>query len=159
VPRGTQVPNPPFLCLPTGLSPSLAGLSRTVWLLFSRVVVGPFNPGLQADRFGLFPFRSPLLRESFLLLRVLRCFSSPGSLPEAMCSLQDAWACPHAGFPIRTSLAFADAHSSPELFVVYHVLLRRWTPRHPPCALGNLFLTCDAEKLMFSRYFIRVCGC
>ena len=36
-------------------------------------------------RFGLFPVRSPLLRESlfcFLFLRVLRCFSSPGSLPD-----------------------------------------------------------------------------
>ena len=35
-------------------------------------------------RFGLFPFRSPLLRKSFvyfLFLRVIRCFSSPGSLP------------------------------------------------------------------------------
>ena len=34
------------------------------------------------SRFGLFPFRSPLLRKSivfFLFLRVLRCFSSPGS--------------------------------------------------------------------------------
>ena len=33
--------------------------------------------------FGLFPVRSPLLRESsfFLFLRVLRCFSSPGWLP------------------------------------------------------------------------------
>lgn len=33
-------------------------------------------------RFGLFRFRSPLLSESlfyFLLLRVIRCFSSPGS--------------------------------------------------------------------------------
>ena len=35
-------------------------------------------------RFRLFPFRSPLLRKSivfFLFLRVLRCFSSPGSPP------------------------------------------------------------------------------
>ena len=34
-------------------------------------------------RFGLFRFRSPLLSESlfyFLFLRVIRCFSSPGSL-------------------------------------------------------------------------------
>ena len=30
-------------------------------------------------RFGLFPFRSPLLREWSLFLWVLRCFSSPGS--------------------------------------------------------------------------------
>ena len=30
-------------------------------------------------RFGLLPFRSPLLRESSLFLGVLRCFSSPGA--------------------------------------------------------------------------------
>ena len=39
---------------------------------------------LSVDRFGLFPFRSPLLRESilfFLFLRLLRCFSSPGCCP------------------------------------------------------------------------------
>ena len=38
-------------------------------------------------RFGLFPFRSPLLRKSFvyfLFLRVLRCFSSPGSPTQTM---------------------------------------------------------------------------
>ena len=37
--------------------------------------------------FGLFRFRSPLLSESlfyFLFLRVIRCFSSPGSLHYAM---------------------------------------------------------------------------
>jgi hypothetical protein len=34
------------------------------------------------DRFGLLPVRSPLLRESFLVLGVLRCFSSPGAPPE-----------------------------------------------------------------------------
>ena len=41
------------------------------------------NPGMHASRFGLFRFRSPLLTESivfFLFLRLLRCFSSPGSL-------------------------------------------------------------------------------
>jgi hypothetical protein len=39
---------------------------------------------ISIPRFGLVPFRSPLLRKSivfFLFLRVLRCFSSPGSLP------------------------------------------------------------------------------
>ena len=41
------------------------------------------NPGMRTSRFGLFPFRSPLLWKSmffFLFLRLLRCFSSPGSL-------------------------------------------------------------------------------
>ncbi len=40
-----------------------------------------------AARFRLFPFRSPLLWESivfFLFLRLLRCFSSPGSPRVAM---------------------------------------------------------------------------
>ncbi len=35
------------------------------------------------NRFGLLPFRSPLLRESSLFLEVLRCFSSLRSPPPA----------------------------------------------------------------------------
>jgi hypothetical protein len=45
------------------------------------------------------------------------------------------WACPHVDFSIRTSPAQTAAHTYPELFVVYHVLLRHLTPRHSPCAL------------------------
>ena len=41
----------------------------------------PFNPVCLSNRFGLLRFRSPLLAESFLFLRVLRCFTSPGSPP------------------------------------------------------------------------------
>ena len=33
-------------------------------------------PPITQSRFGLLPFRSPLLRESSLFLEVLRCFSS-----------------------------------------------------------------------------------
>jgi hypothetical protein len=40
--------------------------------------------GLTQHRFGLFPFRSPLLRECFLFLGLLRCFSSPAYLPMPM---------------------------------------------------------------------------
>ena len=45
---------------------------------------GPTTPVTpRRRRFGLFPFRSPLLRESlwFLFLTLLRCFSSGGWLP------------------------------------------------------------------------------
>ena len=103
-----------------------------------RLSVLPYNPERLAARFGLIPFRSPLLRESSLFLRVLRCFSSPGSPPLAMCSPTDARAFPRAGFPIRTSSALSVAHTSPRLFAVYRVLLRQLTPRHPPCALCSL---------------------
>ena len=46
-----------------------------------RTTTWSYNPGcaLPHNRFGLFPVRSPLLRESlicFLFLQVLRCFSS-----------------------------------------------------------------------------------
>ena len=41
------------------------------------------------------------------------------------------------GFPIRTSPDMAPAHGSPRLFAVFHVLLRRLTPRHPPYALSS----------------------
>ena len=67
---------------------------------FMLTYCGP-NPGMHAFRFGLFPFRSPLLWESnifFLFLRLLRCFSSPGSLCMAMDS-----PCSDRGFPCQVS--------------------------------------------------------
>ena len=81
-----------FLSL-TGLSPSPAGFPKTFLLESLNQLCGP-NPAVHAQRFGLFPFRSPLLWKSiflsnertcfFLFLRLLRCFSSPGSLPYVM---------------------------------------------------------------------------
>ena len=52
------------------------------------------------------------------------------------------------GFPIRTSPDITPAHGSPRLFAVFHVLLRRLTPRHPPYALSS-FLLPDAESFYF----------
>ena len=57
-----------------------------------RFACAVLNPGAHAPRFGPFPFRSPLLWKSnsfFLFLRLLRCFSSPGSLPYTMDSCMD----------------------------------------------------------------------
>ena len=57
-------------------------------------------------RFGLFPFRSPLLRKSlfyFLFLRVLRCFSSPGSLTHTIDSCAYTVALPTVSSLIRKS--------------------------------------------------------
>ena len=58
----------------------------SAWSWFLNAVLQPLGSTLH--KFRLFPFRSPLLRESllyFLFLPVLRCFSSRGWLP-----LQDA---------------------------------------------------------------------
>ena len=94
--------------LTTGLLPPMAGLSRPLHL--PRSFVTPYrvsyNPKRQASWFGLIPFRSPLLRESHLLslLRVLRCFSSPGSaFSYPMNSDMDTTPLRVVGFPIRKS--------------------------------------------------------
>ena len=67
------------------------GFPNTIQLAHSvpYTVLNPYP--YRYGRFGLFRFRSPLLTESlrFLFLRVLRCFTSPGSLLATMDSLQD----------------------------------------------------------------------
>ena len=68
----------------------------------------------------------------FLLLRVLRCFSSPGSLP---CVMDWRMGALTRGLPhseIRGSVAMC---ASPRLIAACHVFHRLLVPRHPPCAL------------------------
>ena len=99
-----------------------------------------YNPDGHVHRFDLLRFRSPLLAELSLFLGLLRCFSSPGSLPLG-------YQATHLmGFPIRTFLAITAAHASPRLLAVYHVLLRHLTPRHPPCALIRFRLSRSYEE-------------
>ncbi len=66
-------------------------------------MTGPYNPEVRALRFGLLPFRSPLLRECSLFLWVLRCFSSPGSLHTVYVFNGGCGRFAPAGFPIRIS--------------------------------------------------------
>ena len=123
----------------TGLSPSLAGLPRTVLLGFKNQFRSP-NPGMHAYRFGLFRFRSPLLSESFFI------FSSSGYLDVSVhrvpsvhlwiqCTVTEVSS---AGFPHSDICGSGLICSSPQLFAAYHVFLRLLVPRHPPCALLRL---------------------
>ena len=100
--------------------------------------------GLALIRFGLFPFRSPLLRESrrFLFLRVLRCFTSPGN-PR----LRGDWTAP-AGLPHSGIHGSRAACASPWLFAACYALLRSLVPRHPPYAL------CTFSSFSFSSYAV-----
>src|SRR5438552_3941092 len=98
--------------------------------------------------FGLFPFRSPLLRESRLLSLPAgtEMFHFPALPPPPLCvqaGVTGNYA--RSGFPIRKSpdqCLFADF---PGLIAGYNVLLRLLVPRHPPCALINLATTDDAR--------------
>ncbi len=68
----------------------------------------------------------------FLFLRVLRCFSSPGTSPFRDDSL------PAAGFPHSDTDGSLPPYGSPSHFAVWHVLLQYSVARHPPCALPCL---------------------
>ena len=91
-------------------------------------------------RFRLFPFRSPLLRESRLLSlpRGTEMFQFPRFPRPALCvqtgvTGHDPCRVSPFGHP-RISLV----GSSPWLFAATHVLLRHLAPRHPPLALCSL---------------------
>jgi hypothetical protein len=138
VPRGTQDTGL-LLCLrlrdshPVSLAfPEPFGSAR-------RAFCRSYNPGGRSRRFGLLRFRSPLLAESFLFLRVLRCFTSPGSLSLPPCRGLGVARSARAGFPHSDTAGSSPAHGFPALFAVYHVLLRPGSPRHPPSAFCHFF--------------------
>ena len=123
----------------TGLSPSMAGLSRAILLSLEDQLCGP-NPAVHAQRFGLFPFRSPLLWKSMF------SFFSSGYLDVSVhrvpsvhlwiqCTVTEVYS---AGFPHSEICGSMDICSSPQLIAAYHVFLRLLVPRHPPCALSSL---------------------
>ena len=65
--RATQGSRWAIRLTPTGLSPSLALLSRQLRIRLVVPYAGPTTPiSPKRYRFGLFPVRSPLLRESLL---------------------------------------------------------------------------------------------
>ena len=68
MPRGTQVPAASLSGSGTGLSPALAELSSSLPLLTQESRMPVLQPrSNESDRFGLIPFRSPLLWESRLI--------------------------------------------------------------------------------------------
>ena len=88
---------------PTGLSPSPAGLPRTFRLGSPRSYDGPY-PGVHALRFGLLPFRSPLLRESiFLSFPPATWMFRFAGFPSAHYGfMRGCTGASRAGFPIQT---------------------------------------------------------
>ena len=77
----------------------------------------------------------------FLFLRLLRCFSSPGSLRMTIGIApfhHTVTEVSSAGFPHSDICGSSDICSLPQLFAAYHVFLRLLVPRHPPCALSCL---------------------
>ena len=109
-------------------------LSRHLPFHINNNITGPSTPTTpKRYRFGLFPVRSPLLRESLLFSFPpgTKMFQFSGLAP------RNTWYYDFiiVGCPIRKSTDISDICSSPLLIAACHVLHRLWEPRHSPCAL------------------------
>jgi hypothetical protein len=107
------------------------------------------------SRFGLFRFRSPLLTESlicFLFLRVLRWFTSPGSLHTAYVFSRGSRNLTCEGLPHSEIPGSKPVCGSPRLIAACHVLHRFSAPRHPPSTLSSLTIKyLKRESFSFTR--------
>ena len=137
--RGTLDPAVQTWFSLTGLSPSLAGLSRTV-LLTASVTYAVRTPACTHAGLAL-PFSLAATHRIDIF-----SFSSSGYLdvsvhrvPSASLWIQNTVTevC-SAGFPHSDICGSQDICSSPQLFAAYHVFHRLLVPRHPPCALYSL---------------------
>ena len=139
----------------TRLSRSLDGLSRTILLELMNQLCSP-NPDMHACRFGLFPFRSPLLWKSMF------SFFSSGYLDVSVhrvpsvhlwiqCTVTEVCS---AGFPHSEIHGSMDICSSPQLIAACHVFHRLLVPRHPPCALYSLTISLKTLKSLALMYSV-----
>ena len=105
--------------------------------------------------FGLFPVRSPLLRESLEISfpRGTEMFHFPRLPPSSLCvtlavSFFQKDGLPHSGIPGLACLAAHRGLSQP-----YYALHRPLMPRHPPCAFTRL--TCFRFDISFDFKLLR----
>ena len=108
-----------------------------------------YNPGrrLHAPGLGSCAFARHYLRNRcyFLFLRVLRCFSSPGSPRLLAGAAVASGGLPHSD--IRDSKGICP---SSRLFAACHVLLRLREPRHPSCALLSFPFSSPSTRVFVS---------
>ena len=99
-----------------------------------------YNPGVQAPRFGLFRFRSPLLSESRLIYFPpgTEMVHFPGLARTRLCIQRAVTWFYQIGFPHSDIPGSKPVCGFPRLFAAYHVLHRLLAPRHPPYALSSL---------------------
>ena len=101
---------------------------------------GSRYPIRQAGWFGLFPFRSPLLRESLLFSFPpgTEMFHFPGLATKPYGFRLRQRGIIHAGFSHSEISGSKRICRYPKLIAAYHVLHRLLMPRHPSCALLSL---------------------
>ena len=122
----------------TGLSPSLAGLSRTVLLSLLVIMQSePRNARIPVWALPVSLAATPGIDVSFSSSGYLDV--SVHRVPSVNLWIQlTVTESSSAGFPHSDICGSLDICSSPQLFAAYHVFLRLLVPRHPPCALISL---------------------
>ena len=100
----------------------------------------PATPPGKPDGLGCFPFARHYWGNHgcFLLLRILRCFTSPGVAFRPYEFRPESFRFTGTGFPHSDISGSKRVCRSPKLIAAYHVLRRLWMPRHSPCALTSL---------------------
>ena len=111
--------------------------STIFWISYSLRVV--LQPQLESW-FGLFPFRSPLLRKSIFLSLppVTKMFQFAGLLLHNYVFIMQYLRITTSALPHSEISGSKFTYNSPKHIVVRHVLHQLLVPRHPPCALSNL---------------------
>ena len=111
-----------------------------------------FNPGgcLNNAGLGSCAFARHYLRNHFcfLFLRVMRCFSSPGSPHASRDAATAGGGLPHSEIRVLTGFC-----PYARLIAACHVLLRLQEPRHPSCALFSFpfSFACSCRPLCGDR--------
>ena len=140
---------------PTGLLPSLVHLSRYVRLLILCVIRVRYPAHIAICGLGFSDFARHYFRNRFyfLFLRVLRCFSSPGSPHTPMYSAYD-----HATLLARSSLirisadlcSFAAPRSFSQLVTSFFGAMYQGIHLYALCSL--IFLRCFPAAVEFLFY-------
>ena len=115
--------------------------STILWICDSNTKV--LQPQLESW-FGLFPFRSPLLRKSIFLSLppVTKMFQFTGLHLRSYEFTTQYLRITIGGLPHSEISGSKRTYSSPKHIVVRHVLHLLLVPRHPPSALSNLITIC-----------------
>jgi hypothetical protein len=107
------------------------------------------RPKLAPESFGLFPVRSPLLRESLLISFPpgTEMFHFPGLSPAHYEFIDRFLTSRPRGFPHSDISGSMAVCASPKLIAAYHVLHQRRSPRHPPYALCSLAISLNPSDI------------
>ena len=150
----------------SGYSPAFNDFNYGTFTLFhesfqisSSIVASPFWSPLPRTycymRFGLVRFRSPLLSESliyFLFLRVMRCFSSPGSPLLTMDSSIDTTTLLVVSSLIRISVVqrlFATTHSFSQLVTSFFGAMYQGIHLYALCSLFFWYISISPSLISF----------